>query len=996
MKPFSSMTMKFANIWFVLVVILLCGKKHFSTRIGNFSHEAHVCPGCSRLTLKVEFTSTVVEHEYIVAFNGYFTAKARSKFISSALKSSDIENWRIVPRNNPASDYPSDFEVIEINEKQKDGVLTLEDHPNIKRVTPQRKVFRSLKYSDSDPMLHCNETRWTQKWQSSRPLRRASLSLGSGFWHATGRHSSRRLLRAIPRQVAQTLQADVLWQMGYTGAGVRVAVFDTGLSEKHPHFKNVKERTNWTNERTLDDGLGHGTFVAGVIASMRECQGFAPNAELHIFRVFTNNQVSYTSWFLDAFNYAILKKIDVLNLSIGGPDFMDHPFVDKVEYHAADFKYLNETASVHYVSGHRSICFLSQELPGGYGRVKPDIVTYGSGVRGSGMKGGCRSLSGTSVASPVVAGAVTLLVSTVQKREMVNPASMKQALIASARRLPGVNMFEQGHGKLDLLRAYQILNSYKPQASLSPSYIDLTECPYMWPYCSQPIYYGGMPTIVNVTILNGMGVTGRIIDKPDWQPYLPQNGDNIEVAFSYSPVLWPWSGYLAISISVAKKAASWEGIAQGHVMITVSSPAENKSKNGVEQTSTVKLPIKVKIIPTPPRSKRVLWDQYHNLRYPPGYFPRDNLRMKNDPLDWNGDHIHTNFRDVYQHLRSMGYFVEVLGSPFTCFDASQYGTLLMVDSEEEYFPEEITKLRRDVDNGLSLIVFSDWYNTSVMRKVKFYDENTRQWWMPDTGGANIPALNDLLSVWNMAFSDGLYEGDFTMASHEMNYASGCSIAKFPEDGIVIAQTFKDQGMHFLLFSLYCFWLLDSLLQYTSYGVMPPSLSHSENRQRPPSGEGCSLPERMEGNHLHRYSKVLEAHLGDPKPRSLPACPHLSWAKPQPLNETAPSNLWKHQKLLSIDLDKVALPSFRKNRPQVRPLSPGESGAWDIPGGIMPGRYNQDVGQTIPVFAFLGAMVVLAFFVVQINKVKSRPKRRKPRVKRPQLVQQVHPPKTPSV
>lgn len=51
----------------------------------------------------------------------------------------------------------------------------------------------------------------------------------------------------------------------------------------------------------------------------------------------------------------------------------------------------------------------------------------------------------------------------------------------------------------------------------------------------------------------------------------------------------------------------------------------------------------------------------------------------------------------------------------------------MVDSEEEYFPEEITKLRRDIDNGLSLIIFSDWYNTSVMRKVKFYDENTRYW-----------------------------------------------------------------------------------------------------------------------------------------------------------------------------------------------------------------------------------------------------------------------------
>lgn len=40
--------------------------------------------------------------------------------------------------------------------------------------------------------------------------------------------------------------------------------------------------------------------------------------------------MSYTSWFLDAFNYAILKKVHVLNLSIGGPDFQDQPFVDKV------------------------------------------------------------------------------------------------------------------------------------------------------------------------------------------------------------------------------------------------------------------------------------------------------------------------------------------------------------------------------------------------------------------------------------------------------------------------------------------------------------------------------------------------------------------------------------------------------------------------------------------------------------------------------------------
>ena len=37
--------------------------------------------------------------------------------------------------------------------------------------------------------------------------------------------------------------------------------------------------------------VGHGTFVAGVIASDRDCYGFAPDADLYIFRVFTNKQV---------------------------------------------------------------------------------------------------------------------------------------------------------------------------------------------------------------------------------------------------------------------------------------------------------------------------------------------------------------------------------------------------------------------------------------------------------------------------------------------------------------------------------------------------------------------------------------------------------------------------------------------------------------------------------------------------------------------------------
>ena len=47
---------------------------------------------------------------------------------------------------------------------------------------------------------------------------------------------------------------------------------------------------------------------------------------------------------------------------------------------------------------------------------------------------------------------------------MINPASMKQALMSTARRLPDVNMFEQGYGRLDLPQALRALRNYTPQA----------------------------------------------------------------------------------------------------------------------------------------------------------------------------------------------------------------------------------------------------------------------------------------------------------------------------------------------------------------------------------------------------------------------------------------------------------------------------------------------------------------------------------------------------
>lgn len=119
---------------------------------------------------------------------------------------------------------------------------------------------------------------------------------------------------------------------------IKIAIFDTGLADYHPDFlSSVKSRSDWTRDGILSDTVGHGSFVAGVIASANEdCPGIVPySTELYIFRVFDSNQMTSTSWFLDAMNYALHIGVDIINLSNGCPDHGDLPFIDKVNELAA-------------------------------------------------------------------------------------------------------------------------------------------------------------------------------------------------------------------------------------------------------------------------------------------------------------------------------------------------------------------------------------------------------------------------------------------------------------------------------------------------------------------------------------------------------------------------------------------------------------------------------------------------------------------------------------
>lgn len=97
--------------------------------------------------IKVHFASRIVENEYIVAFKGYYKPHTRENYIKAALNSSGIHNWKILFRNNLASNYPSDFDVVLLEETDRhNGLDALTDHPLIRRVTPQRLVKRSLKF----------------------------------------------------------------------------------------------------------------------------------------------------------------------------------------------------------------------------------------------------------------------------------------------------------------------------------------------------------------------------------------------------------------------------------------------------------------------------------------------------------------------------------------------------------------------------------------------------------------------------------------------------------------------------------------------------------------------------------------------------------------------------------------------------------------------------------------------------------------------------------
>lgn len=117
------------------------------------------------------------------------------------------------------------------------------------------------------------------------------------------------------------------------GAGVKIAIIDSGCDNNHPLLKHCKLGKDCTDGADItawnEDMIGHGTHCAGIItakpADGAPMRGFAPDAEVHTLRIFPGGKFSSL---IEAIDYCIDHEIDVINMSLGG-DSEINPIVEE-------------------------------------------------------------------------------------------------------------------------------------------------------------------------------------------------------------------------------------------------------------------------------------------------------------------------------------------------------------------------------------------------------------------------------------------------------------------------------------------------------------------------------------------------------------------------------------------------------------------------------------------------------------------------------------------
>jgi len=107
---------------------------------------------------------------------------------------------------------------------------------------------------------------------------------------------------------------------GNTGVDVKVGIIDSGVSLSHPDLNVLGGKDFVDNDDIPDDVYGHGTHVAGTVCGSVNgvgVLGVAPDCDLYSLRVLNDAGSGYTSDILAAVEWAVTNNLDVINLSLG-------------------------------------------------------------------------------------------------------------------------------------------------------------------------------------------------------------------------------------------------------------------------------------------------------------------------------------------------------------------------------------------------------------------------------------------------------------------------------------------------------------------------------------------------------------------------------------------------------------------------------------------------------------------------------------------------------
>ncbi|CAH0343790.1 S8 family peptidase [Bacillus sp. CECT 9360] len=255
-----------------------------------------------------------------------------------------------------------------------------------------------------------------------------------------------RKMRLIPYQVVEEvqevsevprgidlIQAPKVWEKT-KGKGITIAILDTGCEITHPDLKDrIIGGRNFTgddqgNKDIFLDYNGHGTHVAGTIAAVQNSSGVvgvAPEANLLILKVLDKNGSGQYDWIIDGINYAVEQKADIISMSLGGPE--DVPELHEAIINAVKNKILVVCAAGNEGDGRDTTDELG--YPGCYNEVisvgaidlerrssdftnshnEIDLVAPGEEILSTYLNGKYAKLSGTSMATPHVSGALALI-----------------------------------------------------------------------------------------------------------------------------------------------------------------------------------------------------------------------------------------------------------------------------------------------------------------------------------------------------------------------------------------------------------------------------------------------------------------------------------------------------------------------------------------------------------------------------------------------------------